>query len=60
MELLEERVRLDIEVLDVVRHIIVRNVEKGLLPNYSKGLIDIKNQYNTIGIIEFCFMDCNL
>ena len=50
MELLEERVRLDIEVLDVVRHIIVRNVEKGLLPNYSKGLIDIKNQYNTIGI----------
>lgn len=50
MELLEKRVRLCIEVLDVVRHIIVRDVEKGLLPNYSKGLIDIKNQYNTIGI----------
>ena len=31
MELLEERVRLDIEVLDVIRHIIERNVEKGLL-----------------------------
>lgn len=50
MELLEKRVRLCIEVLDVVRHIIVRDVEKGLLPNYTKGLIDIKNQYNTIGI----------
>ena len=50
MELLEKRVRLCIEVLDVVRHIIVRDVEKGLLPNYNKGLIDIKNQYNTIGI----------
>ena len=50
MELLEKRVRLCIEILDVVRHIIVRDVEKGLLPNYTKGLIDIKNQYNTIGI----------
>lgn len=50
IELLEKRVRLCIEVLDVVRHIIVRDVEKGLLPNYTKGLIDIKNQYNTIGI----------
>lgn len=50
MELLEKRVRLCIEVLDVVRHIIVRDVEKGLLPNYTNGLIDIKNQYNTIGI----------
>lgn len=50
LEILKERVLLDLDVLDVVRHIIVRNVEKGLLPNYSKGLIEIKNQYNTCGI----------
>lgn len=47
---LTERVHLCIKTLDVVRHIIKRNIEKGLLPNYQEGLIDIKNQYNTIGI----------
>lgn len=41
----------NLKVLDVVRHIITRNVEKGLLPNYCEGLIDMKSQYNTIGII---------
>lgn len=50
MKILEERVRLCIKVLDVIRHIIIRNVEKGLLPNYDIGLIEIQNQYNTIGI----------
>lgn len=50
IEKLKERVRLCIDVLDVVRHIIKRNVEKGILPNYSKGLIDMSRQYNTIGI----------
>ena len=50
MQILTERVNMCIKVLDIIRHIIVRNVEKGLLPNYSKDLIDIKNQYNTIGI----------
>ena len=46
-----EMVELDCKALDVVRHIIERNVEKGLLPNYSKGTIHLKSQYNTIGII---------
>ncbi len=50
LEKLKDRTRLCIETLDVIRNIIKRNVEKGILPNYSKGLIDIKNQYNTIGI----------
>lgn len=42
---------LNLKVLDVVRHIIIRNHEKGLLPNYCDGLIDITTQYNTIGVI---------
>ncbi|MFA7689360.1 MAG: anaerobic ribonucleoside-triphosphate reductase, partial [Bacilli bacterium] len=50
LEKLKERTHLCIEALDVIRNIIKRNVEKGILPNYSEGLIDIKNQYNTIGI----------
>lgn len=37
--------------LDVVRHIIRRNVEKGLLPNFSYGLVDFTYLYNTIGFI---------
>ena len=40
----------DIEGLHTVRHIITRNIEKGLLPNYSYDVIDITKQYNTIGI----------
>ena len=40
-----------LQTLDCVRHIISRNVEKGLLPNYSKKVINMQSQYNTIGII---------
>lgn len=50
LSILKKRTTLDLKVLDVVRHIIIRNVEKGLLPNYTHNLIDIKNQYNTIGV----------
>ena len=39
------------QVLEVIRHIIQRNVEKGLLPNYSLDILTMKSQYNTIGII---------
>ena len=49
-EILEERVDTCVKVLDCIRHIIERNVEKGLLPNYEHKLIELKNQYNTIGI----------
>jgi len=51
MVALRDLTELNLKALDVVRSIIVRNVEKGLLPNYAKGLIDIKTQYNTIGVI---------
>ena len=44
-------VDLNLKVLDVIRNIIIRNHEKGLLPNYCDGLIDIATQYNTIGVI---------
>ena len=49
--LLKEKVDLCVKALDVVRHIISRNIEKGLLPNYTYDLIHLKSQYNTIGII---------
>ena len=48
---LKERVVLCLQVLDRIRHIIRRNVEKGLLPNYSLDILSMESQYNTIGII---------
>lgn len=48
---LKDIVELDCKVLDVVRHIIERDVEKGLLPNFSKGLIDFEHLYSTVGVI---------
>lgn len=50
---LRDLVELNCKVLDVVRHIIERNTEKGggLLPNFSKGLVDFDHLYNTIGVI---------
>lgn len=50
IEILSEKTHLSIKVLDVIRNIIKRNVEKGLLPNYTYELIKIENQYNTLGI----------
>lgn len=51
LETLKEKAILCLKVLERVRHIIRRNVEKGLLPNYSLQLMDMSKQYNTIGII---------
>lgn len=48
---LARTVWLDLQALDVIRDIIRRNVEKGLLPNFSKGLIDFDHLYNTVGFI---------
>lgn len=48
---LKEICEIDLQALDCVRHIIERNIEKGLLPNYQDGLIDIKTQYNTVGVL---------
>ena len=48
---LEHRVIVNLRALDCVRHIIQRNVEKGLLPNFTHGLVDFEHLYNTIGFI---------
>ena len=51
MEELRERAYVCLYALDAVRHIIHRNVQKGILPNFSYGLIDFEHLYNTIGFI---------
>lgn len=51
LTLLRKRATLCCKVLDTVRHIIKRNVEKGLLPNYCEGGIEIEKQYLTLGIL---------
>ena len=48
---LKNLVELDLKCLDRVRHIIRRNVEKGLLKNFSYDLVDFDHLYNTIGFI---------
>lgn len=48
---LEDRTLSTVRVLDVVRGIIKRNVEKGLLPNFTYQLVDFEHLYNTIGFI---------
>ncbi len=40
-----------VKTLHVIRNIINRNTEKGLLPNIKMGIIDFSKMYNTIGII---------
>ena len=51
LNLLKKRVLLCCKTLDTVRHIITRNIEKGLLPNYCEGGVDLKHQYCTVGIL---------
>ena len=48
--ILKERTKLDIDMLDTVRHIIRRNIEKGLLPQFTSGLMNIDTMFNTVGI----------
>ena len=51
LEELKHRTIVDLQALDCVRHIIQRDVEKGLLPNFNYNLIDFEHLYNTIGFI---------
>ena len=51
LEILRKRTILCCKTLSTVRHIIKRNVEKGLLPNYQDGAIELEKQYCTIGIL---------
>lgn len=51
LSLLKKRTVLCCKTLDTVRHIIKRNIEKGLLPNYCDGGMSLENQYCTVGIL---------
>lgn len=51
LQLLRKRALLCCKTLDVIRHIIRRNVEKGLLPNYQEGAVEMDKQYCTMGIL---------
>ena len=48
---LKDTVELNLKILNVQRNIIKRNIEKGLLPNFSKGLVDMEHCYSTCGVI---------
>ena len=48
---LRNLVELNLKALHCVRKIIKRNVEKGLLKNFSLGLVDFEHLYNTVGFI---------
>jgi len=51
LKALRETTLLCCKTLDAIRHIIRRNIEKGLLPNYCDGGVEIKKQYCTVGIL---------
>lgn len=51
LELLRDRVTLDCQALYAMRHILHRNIEKGLLPNYQEGAVELDKQYSTIGVL---------
>lgn len=50
MNLLRKRAILSLQVLDVIRSIIKRNIDKGLLPIYQYKILELENQYNTLGV----------
>ena len=49
ISILRDRVLLDCKALSSMRHIIKRNIEKGLLPNYQDGAVELDKQFCTIG-----------
>ena len=49
LKILRDRVLLDCKALHSMRHILKRNIEKGLLPNYQDGAVEMDKQFCTIG-----------
>lgn len=49
IDILKKRVLLDCKALTSMRHILQRNIEKGLLPNYQDGALELDKQFCTIG-----------
>lgn len=51
LDALKKVTLINLKALDCVRHIIKRNVDKGLLKNFAYEIIDFDHCYNTIGFI---------
>ncbi len=49
--LLRKRTMLCLHALDVVRNIVERNIEKGLMKNFDSGIVEMDKLYSTIGVI---------
>lgn len=49
LKVLKDRVLLDCKALYSMRYILQRNIEKGLLPNYQDGAVELNKQFCTIG-----------
>ena len=47
---LKNLTELNLKILDAQRNIIKRNVDKGLLPSFSFGLVDFAHLYSTVGV----------
>ena len=50
IDILRDRLLINLQALDVVRDIIKKNVERKLLPNFNEGMLDFEHLYNTVGI----------
>ena len=51
LDILRDRTLLDCKALYSMRYILKRNIEKGLLPNYQEGAVELDKQYCTIGML---------
>lgn len=51
LHILKNRTLLCLEVLDTIRHIVQRNIEKGLMKNFDAGIVDMDKLYSTIGVL---------
>ncbi|APR02498.1 TPA: anaerobic ribonucleoside-triphosphate reductase [Clostridium botulinum] len=50
IDILKERVNISHKLLKIHRDILNKNIKRGLLPIYSEDLMDMNNQFSTIGI----------
>lgn len=49
LKILRDRVLLNCKALSSMRYVLKRNIEKGLLPNYQEGAVELEKQFCTIG-----------
>lgn len=50
IDILKNRLLINLEALDIVRDIIKKNVDRSLLPNFNEGMLDFEHLYNTVGV----------